>query len=214
MSFNLAQLEAFDRFLGTAEAVIPCVEACHGNHSPDVIVLRHDIDANLEKAVAFAEWEHERGYRSSYFALHTAAYFADKPALYDALVHIESLGHEIGIHHDALSVVCERYSDPDVWWDAAIDVLRLELAEMRAAGFDVVGCCAHGGNCSRHGISNLDLWDHAELEDLGLEYEAYFLKREAGAHLSDNHGSWHQPLALIPGKQLHALCHPQHWPLG
>ncbi len=214
MSFNLAQLEAFDRFLSTAEAVIPCIEAARGNHSPDVIVLRHDIDANLEKAVAFAEWEHERGYRSSYFALHTAGYFRDKPALYDALAHIESLGHEVGLHHDALSVVCERYSDPEVWWDAAVDVLRLELGELRAAGFDVVGCCAHGGSCSRHGISNLDLWGHVEMDGLGLEYEAYFLQRKAGVNISDNHGSWRGALALVPGRQLHALAHPQHWPLG
>jgi len=65
------------------------------------VILRHDVDFSLTKAVEMARIDHEAGLSSTFFFLLTSPY-------YNALSHmgrvhmseILALGHEVGLHYD------------------------------------------------------------------------------------------------------------------
>lgn len=212
MSFTPQDLERLDAFLGSADAVIPLREVARGDHDPRHIALRHDIDDDPERSLRFARWEHERGYRASYFVLHTAAYYRDKTTTFSILTEIEALGHEVGLHNDAVTVAIEAGWDDPV--GSAPQVLEIVLGELREARFDIAGIAAHGSSlCKNYGVNNMDVWERFELADFGLEYAAYLLHRGGSYYVSDNGGEWRAPRELHPEKQTHVLVHPQHWPI-
>lgn len=65
------------------------------------VILRHDIDTDLAKAVRFAELEAQVGVRSTYFVLLRTDFYnpASRQSL-ERLHRIQNLGHEIGLHFD------------------------------------------------------------------------------------------------------------------
>lgn len=74
--------------------------------APRCVILRHDIDTCLDRAVKLAELEAEEGVSSAYFVLlRTDFYNAFSKAGKEALDRIRSLGHEIGLHFDEASYV-------------------------------------------------------------------------------------------------------------
>ena len=65
------------------------------------VILRHDVDYDLNKAVRFAEFENNIGVTSTYFVLLTSPlYNALSKEGRDAIIRINSLGHCIGLHYD------------------------------------------------------------------------------------------------------------------
>ncbi len=65
------------------------------------VILRHDIDYDISKALRFAEVEKEMGVASTFFVLVTSDFyniFSKKNS--DMLKNILELGHEIGLHFD------------------------------------------------------------------------------------------------------------------
>ena len=74
------------------------------HHYGDVsrcVILRHDVDFSLERAVRLAELEAEMGVGATYFALlRTDFYNPASQRGAAALRRIQSLGHEIGLHFD------------------------------------------------------------------------------------------------------------------
>lgn len=74
--------------------------------TPRCVILRHDIDTSLSQAVRLAELEAEEGVQSTWFVLlRTDFYNAFSKSGREALDHIRSLGHEIGLHFDEASYV-------------------------------------------------------------------------------------------------------------
>lgn len=72
--------------------------------APRCVILRHDVDQSLSQAVKLAELEAEEGVRSTWFVLlRTEFYNVFSKAGTEALRHIRSLGHEIGLHFDEAS---------------------------------------------------------------------------------------------------------------
>ena len=65
------------------------------------VILRHDIDTSLEKAVELARVEQELGVSSTYFVLLTSDFYntASKVSV-EKLRAIQSMGHELGLHFD------------------------------------------------------------------------------------------------------------------
>lgn len=65
------------------------------------VILRHDIDNDLGQAVRLAEVETQDKVRSTYFVLLRTDFYnpASRKSL-EQLHHIQSLGHEIGLHFD------------------------------------------------------------------------------------------------------------------
>jgi hypothetical protein len=218
---DLAELEVL---LNRASAVVPMREVA--GKPNDVVGMRHDVDHDLRAAVRMAEWEAERGYRATYFLLHTAWYWR-KPGeeklsglLRDSVDRIAGLGHEIGIHNNAIVVGLATDTPP-------AEILRYELDLLRGLGHEVVGTAAHGDeHCydqdgklmfvnyemfsEYRGPSSLPL-EPVPLASFDLEYESLFLPR--ALYLSDSGGRWNGTAEGFPRRdgQLHMLVHPDWW---
>ncbi len=231
--FQPADLAELDVLLDKATAVVSMQEIHAGAAHPWIIGLRHDVDNVIEPAVEFAYWEAERGYRSTYYILHTAPYWEDKSLLRESLEQIDGCGHEIGIHNNAIAEATISGDDPRA-------VLAEAILELRGFGFPVRGTVAHGapecydagGNvrlvndeifseCARPGLGDAERTVAGvkiiptPLDAFGLDYDANWLKR--GAYLSDSGGRWSKPgfSKVREGfpfdLQLHMLVHPDWW---
>lgn len=227
--FVRADLNELGELLDRADRVVPMREIAGGDLDPLVIGMRHDVDNVLGPAVAMARWERQRGYRSTYYILHTAPYWADKLLLQVALEQIAEDGHEIGIHNNALADALTTGRDP-------VEILAEAVDELRSMGHEVVGTCGHGDNrCydndGKVWFTNDQIWAECvrptftgifdrlnftpvPLADFGLEYDSAWLSR--AEYLSDSGGQWSRPFEDIaagypyPG-QLHMLVHPDWW---
>lgn len=219
-------LDALGEFFDTTGGVVAMREIHRGNRDPRVIGLRHDVDNHpkaLDTAVALAHWEAERGYRSTYFLLHTARYWRDGRWKAAAL-EMADLGHEIGLHLDAIASCLEkRGGDPFDLVDGALDEMRME-------GLEVIGVVAHGNRpvcvdanfandelfleCVRpqNGAPDRELTYHGRtvklaprsLADFDLEYESIGLRQYTDAkgtvrtrpnqlYNTDSGGEWYYP---------------------
>jgi hypothetical protein len=203
-----------------------------GDTGSRVIGLRHDVDDNpgsFQTALAMAEWEFEHGYSSTYFLLHDSHYWDE--AMLAWVPRFEELGHEVGIHVNALAEALRQKADP-------ARILARALRDLRSTGARVVGCVAHGdplchsarfvndemfAESPREGYGEPDrLLEHDGVVHplapisravFGLEYDANWLPR--GEYLSDSGGSWSQPVDEVAARfgegQLHMLVHPDWW---
>lgn len=198
----------------------PVPTTVQGEIRDQLVGMRHDVDHNLEHAVKFARWEAQRGWRSTYFLLHSAWYFDGSKTFRNQLYELEQLGHEIGVHNNAVALA--RDDGPDPQHVRAADILRaaIDTLEDEPGGHKerrVLGAAAHGDvRCDTYGVHNNDMWAEAggihQLADFGLTYEAYFLHKP-NWYISDSGGRWEPPLPLEhhPSKQTSMLIHPCHW---
>jgi hypothetical protein len=238
--FLASDLEELDaRLLSLADRVVPMRDIAKGDTNHRVIGLRHDVDDNagsFDTALRLARWEFDHGYSSTYFLLHGAWYW-DVDHLVDAL-EFQELGHEVGIHVNAIAEALRLRRSPD--W-----ILREALGDLRSVGVRVDGAQAHGdalcyaGNgmtgdlkfvndeifteCARPALGDPDRtvkWKRTEvkieplpLADYYLTYHASHLPR--GNYLSDSGGRWSQSFDdVVDGfgeGQLHILMHPDWW---
>jgi hypothetical protein len=227
---DLEELHA--ELLSRAARVVPMRDIFMGDSSPQVIGLRHDVDDNngsFQTALRMAEWEFEHGYSSTYFLLHGSHYWGDD--MLALAPEFEELGHEVGIHCNAIAEALRTMTNPHV-------ILADALKQLRSCGVRVAGSVAHGDQlCHKARFVNDEIFsecarpDYGEahrmirlgnvtllLEQLsyrvfGLEYDANWLAREQ--YLSDSGGSWSRPFDDVVagfGKgQLHVLQHPDWW---
>jgi len=64
-------------------------------------ILRHDVDVSPIKALEMARIEHDSGVRSTYFVMVSSSFYnALAKENEEAILEIEHLGHEIGLHFD------------------------------------------------------------------------------------------------------------------
>ena len=235
--FTASDLEELDaRLLSLADRVVPMRDIAKGDIGHRVIGLRHDVDDNagsFETALAMAEWEFEHGYSSTYFLLHGAHYW-DADNIVRAL-QFEELGHEVGIHVNAIAEALRHRRAPD--W-----ILLEALGDLRSVGLRVEGSVAHGdplcwetpGVLRFHNDElfvesprpvagapdRLVEWNGTSVlleprprSEFHLLYDANWLSR--GNYLSESGGRWSQPIddvvAEFGNGQLHVLLHPDWW---
>lgn len=231
--FQASDLEELDaRLLSLADRVVPMRDVYKGDAAPRVIGLRHDVDDNegsFETALRFARWEFERGYSSTYFLLHGSHYW--DAGMFEWLPEFEELGHEVGVHVNAIAEGLRQRRDPHV-------ILAEAIAELRSSGVRIVGSVAHGDAlCHSARFVNDELFEECRREEYGdprrlitwrgvvhpleprsfrlhgLEYESNWLPR--GLYLSESGGRWSTPLEEIVeafgSSQLHVLLHPDWW---
>lgn len=132
-------------------------------NEPDMVVLRHDVDHDLDLALEMAFWEQRHGHRATYFLLPSAPYWQDE-LLDEKILQLADYGHEVGLHLNGLAE----------WADGRVDDiegrLRSSLSRLRAGGLEVIGSAAHGDRaCYTHGVINN--WVFAELEPDDPEHE-------------------------------------------
>lgn len=232
-AFGPADFDRLERFLAD-RLVVPLRELELYPFRPDldVIGMRHDVDHNLDHAIKFAQWEHDRGIRSSYYVLHSAWYY--KPNRYsifslpDGCAKLVELGHEVGLHSNVVvearalgrDPAEDGVANPAGQCAGAAKLLREELDYLRGElGLDVVGTASHGdARCKEWGINNGDLWASGFTPaDFDLTYEAYHLNR-GRTYLSESAGRWHRagvrlddPFDEPLEKPAIVLIHPCHW---
>jgi hypothetical protein len=238
--FQASDLEELHtRLYSQADRVVPMRDIWKGDIGHRVIGLRHDVDDNpgsFETALQMAEWEFEHGYSSTYFLLHGSQYWTA-----DNLVRatqFEELGHEVGIHVNALAEALRLRRSPD--W-----ILCEALGDLRSVGLRIEGCAAHGDPwCYRNraGTGEVDFVNDEMFVESGrpslgppdreisegnctvkieprprsdyhLSYDASWLRR--GNYLSESGGRWSQPfddvVRWFGTGQLHVLVHPDWW---
>jgi hypothetical protein len=184
---------------------------------------------SFETALRMAEWEFERGYSSTYFLLHDSHYWTDEYLL--AAPQFEELGHEVGIHVNAIAEGLRQRKDPH-------RILHKAISELRSTGVKVTGCVAHGDEaCHRAHFVNDEMFIQSKRPEYGawdriliyrdvvcplqpvsrsvydLEYDANWLPR--GDYISESGGQWSKPLREVIERfgagQLHMLIHPDWW---
>lgn len=222
--FTHSDLLELGEFFATTKGVVPMREIHAGNRDRKIVGLRHDVDNHaqaLSTAVHLARWEAAQGWHSTYFLLHTARYWKDG-RWRAAADEIASLGHEIGLHVDAIAHALLYGEDPH-------DMVSHALAELRAAGHVVTGVVGHGNQiCHKVGFANDEQFvecvrdgmgapdreltlkgrtvklDPRPLADFGLEYESIGLRMYEGpdgimrtrpgqVYNTDSGGKWFYP---------------------
>jgi hypothetical protein len=236
--FTRSDLRELGYVLERGDEVVAMREIAAGELHPNVIGLRHDVDNTLAASLELARWEQRHGFRATYYVLHDSPYW-DSEELRPTLAAIEELGHEIGIHSNALAVALRTGREP-------YEVLASALARLRAWGFTVTGHVAHGDGewcyaqdhslvfvndelleeCARPELGEPDRVIEARgrtlrlapisMSEFGLTYDAYRVGARA-LYLSDSGGRWNEDPARIaaqfphPTGQLHILVHPCWW---
>ncbi|HSE44356.1 MAG TPA: hypothetical protein VLA89_03400 [Gemmatimonadales bacterium] len=237
--FRADDLASLEELYDLKRGVIPMRDVHEGKTGAEYIAVRHDVDDNqgsFSAAIDMAAWEAERGYRTTYFLLHSASYWEDHPWFWKEVRIIANLGHEIGIHANGIATAIRQGGDPGA-------LLAAALAELREkTGLPVIGEVAHGdelcrtedgvlrfvndemfAECARPALgapdraieeTNLKL-DPKPLATYGLEYDSNRLPRKYYA--SDSGGVWSQPWETTVAQaeagdgQLHMLIHPDWW---
>ena len=165
------------------------------------LVLRHDIDFDLDAAAALAQMEQAHGYSATYFVLLTGEFYNPiSERGRKALASIISCGHDIGLHFDtaihgedadALSRAAEQECQIlETLSDRAVNVISMHRPPAKLIG----------ENMKFAGRLNT--------------YAPRFTK-EMG-YCSDSRGAWHygSPLesdAYKKGRALQLLTHPIWW---
>ena len=174
------------------------------NPHDQVVLLRHDVDLDLDRAVALARLEHEHGISSSYFFLLTSPFYNPASASGRERVRaIAALGHTVGLHFDA--TVHGAVDDP-----AEFNRRCTGEAEQLEA---ISGAPVHA--VSFHRPPSLLVGGNAELTAPRVHTYLPHYVREM-EYCTDSTGAWRygppdERPAVARGEALHFLTHPVWW---
>ncbi|NVO21357.1 MAG: hypothetical protein HXX13_16775 [Bacteroidetes bacterium] len=153
---------------------------------PQVVILRHDVDARKENSLEFAKIQHEKSIRGTY-------YFRMVPQSFDKGVirEIASMGHEIGYHYETMDVTGGDIDKAYNEFCKNLEILR-ELAPIQTI-------CMHGSPRSPH--DNRLLWEKYGYRDLGIIGEPYLdTDFEEVGYLTDTGRRWNGSSVSIRDK--------------
>lgn len=140
------------------------------------ILLRHDIDRNIENALKMADIEHRFNLVSTYYCRKTKQVF--KPEYFQK---IASMGHEIGYHYETL----DKAKGNDV---EAIKIFEQELNAFREF-IEIKTACMHGNPLSPWLNSNI--WNKYDFKEFGIIGEPYIsLDYKNVIYLTDTGRTW------------------------
>lgn len=199
-TFTLSYYEGFLRRLSEIYHFITFREG-EKNHASSRLILRHDIDMDLESALRMSSIENRLGIRATYF-------FMVRCPLYNVFAgggseqvkQVLANGHHFGLHFD-----CALYEDISA--DNLSHYISKEcqlLEEFFAHPVEAISF-HRPGRLELSGIE-LEKWPHT--------YERVFL--EKFKYFSDSRGIWAygNPLeseAFLNRENLHILVHPVWW---
>jgi hypothetical protein len=235
--FGAEDLQDLDSLYARADRVIPMRDVWKGDTSVNAIAVRHDVDdnhASFDTALEMARWEFSRGYSSTYYLLHSAGYWTAENLV--RALEFEELGHEVGVHVNALAEALRHRRSPE--W-----ILLEALGDLRSVGLRVDGMVGHGDPLCRRKdgtvrFTNDEMFVESRRPSFGaadrilkhnktmvkiepqsratyhLSYDAAWLPR--GDYLSDSGHVWSQDFQQVCRNwprlgQLHVLVHPDWW---
>lgn len=172
-----------------------------------IMLIRHDIDHDLENAVKIARWEADKGIRSTFCILHTAWYYGrlenqryrHSDFLVNSIKEIKEFGHEINFHNNLIALSLRNGLDP-------ANLLESELEFYDQLGVSITGTSTHGDElCRELNFRNWEIFEDCcdekfggpriiqnsigadlfrcevgavEMKTFGLEYEAYDISKD------------------------------------
>ncbi len=168
------------------------------------VLMRHDIDFDLQKALEIARIEEQAGVRSTYFfMLRTEHYNLLTRDGTAAVREILGLGHYLGLHFD-----CASYA-PETTIDEFAGACRREAGILESWFSQPVQVVSY------HRPASNVLMGNAKLSEPYLNtYLPLFTKQIQ--YCSDSRGQWKygtptQTAAFANGEPLHILIHPIWW---
>lgn len=165
------------------------------------LILRHDVDFDLDQAVRMAELEAKVGACATYFILlRTEMYNALSGEGAKAVLRLAELGHDVGLHFDAT-----LYSPAKA---ALVAAVREEAAVLSGVVRKAVNVF------SFHRPSPDVLNEEVEVDHMINAYNERFFR--TFGYCSNSQGAWRHgpPLAhpaLAEGRGYHLLTHPIWW---
>lgn len=102
------------------------------------VILRHDVDYTLDGLIDMAKIEHDLGCSASYlFRVHAHEYNLFSCVTWSIVREIRALGHEIGLHFEAMNVGRALGIHPPI-------LLKREKQTLEAIlGYEVITCSEH-----------------------------------------------------------------------
>jgi hypothetical protein len=168
------------------------------NENEKTVIMRHDVDFDLEKAVKLGLVEKEQGIKSTYFILlSTNFYNVFSKSSYERINILISLGHKIGLHFDEKRYDIKSIEDikKHVIFEAKI------LSNLLDKQINVV---------SMHRPSKMTLENDIKFNGIINSYSSYFFKKMK--YISDSRMNWREDIIdIISSKKygrLHILTHP------
>lgn len=174
----------------------------HNVPSEKKVIIRHDVDSNLNSSVKFSKIEYKNNIQSTYFLLcsHNKKrnYFIYEKSFVDKCKRILDFGHKIGYHNNILS-------DYFLFNIPIKNSILKQLDFLRKNNIRIKGTSSHGDKlCYEMGFFNYEIWNefnlkHNEgysklkfpkfsLKDFDLDYETYFT--DFNFYISDSGGKW------------------------
>ncbi len=139
----------------------------------EILVMRHDVDRLMAKALRMADLENSLGITSTYYFRKSGF---SRPEI---IKKISNLGHEIGYHYETLDEARGNY-------DLALIIFKQRLEQLRQIA-EVKTICMHGNPLTRW--LNSELWDRYDFHVMGIIGEA-FLSFKNVFYLSDTGRIW------------------------
>lgn len=164
------------------------------------VILRHDVDNDLEKAAQLAEFERSLGIRSTYFLLLTSDFYnVFSKESQRLLKQIQGGHHDIGLHFDEA-----RYPEASGDPQAVTDMIQYEAGILSmAVGTPVSAVSMHRPSPA---ILDADIQIPHMINSYGKTFFHEF------KYLSDSRRRWREPVETIIDSaeydRLHILTHP------
>lgn len=164
------------------------------------VILRHDIDTDISKAVKMASIEEMGGVKSTYFVLLTSDFYnVFSKSSRDGLKQIVDGGHTIGLHFDE---VCY----PEL--SGNMEAVKRKIMEEAELLSGAVGCKVD--IVSMHRPSQFVLEADIDIPEMINSYGKTYFKEFK--YLSDSRRRWREPVDEIIEsggyERLHILTHP------
>lgn len=166
------------------------------------LIVRHDIDVSLEKALEMAKVEAENGISAVYFFFLRSPFYNLLSHKSTEIIHeIISLQHQIGLHFDYSTFMSISPAEVNYFIHKEIKLIE-ELFSVKLDGV------------SFHRPFSLEFFNKLELGTYPHAYESLFT--EHFAYYSDSRGLWRygHPMETEDYKQrknLQLLIHPIWW---
>ena len=179
-----------------------------GKRKNKIVLLRHDVDGNMENAYKFAKIEYSLNIKAVYFFRVHADYNLFSYQNLNILRKIAAMKHEIGLHYEALDLT-KLFSG-----NMKDNLIREKKILEMILGKSIAGCAAHRDWASF--TSNLDCFKNIKPNDLGFLYEAYEIEKYmvyVTEAFNKNGITWRYDLnnLLKKKKAICIMIHPKHW---
>jgi len=132
MIFTYKNWEKISRELSEKFYTIRADEILENIDAENWLVVKHDVETNVAKALELAKIEHRYNIKATYYI--QADLLEENK---EKLQEIAALGHEIAYHYDVLDANDGNY-------EAAIKEFQKHLDTFRSLGFTIKTVCPHG----------------------------------------------------------------------